>query len=191
MGRCKQLLPLGGDTVIARTVQAALRGGAEPVVVVTGRDRRAVEESLAPFGERVACVYNAAYAETDMLCSVQLGVAALPDCGAFFLLPGDMPAVSSVTFEAVRRCWLENQNAVVFPVFSGRRGHPVLIPRRYRAAILSYAGSDGLRGLWQACDTVCTEVSDGGAVLDMDTPESYERIKRTLSQINRLEREES
>jgi len=190
MGRCKQLLPLGGDTVIVRTVQAALRGGAESVVVVTGQYRQAVEDALAPLGERVTCVYNAAYAETDMLHSVQLGVAALPDCDAFFLLPGDMPAVSAATFAAVRRCWSENQNAVVFPVFSGRKGHPVLIPRRYRALILSYAGTDGLRGLWHTCDTACAQVADSGAVLDMDTPESYEQVKRTLSQINRLEREE-
>ena len=36
MGEFKPLLPLGGTTVIENTVEAALSGGAESTVVVTG-----------------------------------------------------------------------------------------------------------------------------------------------------------
>lgn len=187
MGRCKQLLPLGSAAVIVKTVSAALRGGVSCAVVVTGRQHKEVEAALSPFGERVQCVYNADYASTDMLRSVQLGVAALPNCDAFFLLPGDMPAVSSATFAPIVACWRNHPRAVVFPRYGARRGHPVLIPAQYRADILTYRGDEGLRGLWRTCQTATVDVGDEGTVLDMDTPETYEQLRKRWINIEKGE----
>lgn len=178
MGAFKPLLPLRGGTVIECTVESALQGGAEWAVVVTGNRAEDVEAVLnARFSDRVRTVRNEEWAHTDMLRSVQIGAAALGDCNAFFLLPGDMPFVDPATFAALLEQRQKSPAPVLFPVANGQRGHPPLIDAALIPAILNYHGEDGLRGLWRQyeADIRTIPVEDSGIFTDLDTPEDYER----------------
>lgn len=177
MGAFKPLLPLRNQTVIECTVESALRGGAERAVVVTGNRAEDVEAVLKRrFSDRVRCVRNPDWAHTDMLRSVQLGAAALTDCAALFLLPGDMPFVAPSTFAALLAERERGPAPVLFPTLNGRRGHPPLIDAALIPAILSYAGTDGLRGLWRQYEAHIRTVpaEDSGIFTDLDTPEDYQ-----------------
>lgn len=183
MGTFKPLLPLGEVTVIEQTVLSVLSGGAESAVVVTGHRADEVEALLRRrFGDRVRFIRNPDFSTTDMLCSVRLGAAILPDCEAFFLLPGDMPAVSPETFRALLDARRRQGGLLVFPTSSGRRTHPPLVDAALIPEILSFRGGDGLRGLWRAHegDSVFVPVPDPGVTLDLDTPEDYERCKKLM-----------
>jgi len=46
MGSCKQLLPLGDSTVIARCLDALVAGGAGEIVVVVSEDGHDVAEAI-------------------------------------------------------------------------------------------------------------------------------------------------
>ena len=180
MGDFKPLLSLRGKTLIENSVGSVLSGGAESAVVVTGRRADEVESVLRrAFGERVRFVRNPGHAVTDMLRSVQLGAAALPPCGAFFLLPGDMPAVAASTYAKLLAAWEREAASVIFPSIHGRRAHPPLIDARLIPEILAYDGGGGLRGLWarheEGIRTV--PVEDGGVWLDLDTPEDYQKCR--------------
>ena len=181
MGEFKPLLPLGGTTVIENTVAAALSGGAESTVVVTGYRGDEVETVLRRrFGDTVECVKNPDFAATDMLRSAQIGVAALPECEAFFLLPGDMPAVTPETFRKLLTIREQGRELLVFPTLNGYCKHPPLVDARLIPEILAYHGEGGLRQLWKRFeyDTVTVPVEDGGVWLDLDTPEDYQNCKR-------------
>ncbi|MCC8181761.1 MAG: nucleotidyltransferase family protein [Clostridiales bacterium] len=177
MGAFKPLLPLGERAVIEVTVDSLLSGGAEMVAVVTGYRGDEVEAVLSRrFGRKVSFVRNRDYASTDMLRSVQLGCGALPRCDAFFLLPGDMPAVGEGTFRLLVETWEKTPERVVFPTLNGRRKHPPLIPAALVPEILSFRGEGGLRALWGEMDRRLRTVpaEDVGTGLDLDTPEDYQ-----------------
>lgn len=181
MGAFKPLLPLAGATVIEHTVASLLRGGAGQVTVVTGYRADQVEAALhRTFDERVRCVRNENYAASDMMASVRIGVSALAPCDAFFLLPGDMPAVGEATFAALRQARDEKRAAVVFPALEGRRKHPPLIDSRLIPEILAFDGQGGLRELWSWHEgaLVTVAVTDKGVALDLDTPADYEACQR-------------
>ncbi|MCD8383994.1 MAG: nucleotidyltransferase family protein [Clostridiales bacterium] len=176
MGAFKPLLPLGEHTVIERTVSSLLTGGAGSVTVVTGYRGDEVEAVLSRrFGRQVSFIRNGDFASTDMLQSVRLGCGALPCCDAFFLLPGDMPAVGEETFRLLADAWSETPDRVIFPTLNGRRKHPPLIPAAFLPEILSFHGEGGLRAFWGQLGgrlrTVPAE--DPGTGLDLDTPEDY------------------
>lgn len=180
MGEFKPLLPLRGAAMIENSVGSALAGGAESAVVVTGCRADEVEDVLRrAFGERVRFVRNRDYAATDMLRSVQLGAAALPECGAFFLLPGDMPAVAADTYATLLAARRREAAPVIFPALRGRRAHPPLIDARLIPEILRYDGDGGLRGLWNRYESGirAVPVDDDGVGLDLDTPEDYQRCR--------------
>lgn len=181
MGQWKPLLPLGSETVLERTVSSLLEGGAEQVVVVTGyRGAEAAALVQRRFGAAVRCVHNPDYACSDMLRSVQIGTAVLPDCSGFYLLPGDMPFVSPETIASLFHHWQRHPCDVVFPVAQGRRRHPPFLSARLIPAVLHYDGEDGLRGLWLRLEgrMETLEVADPGVLVDLDTPEDYQRWKR-------------
>ena len=179
MGDFKPLLPLRGKTVIENAADSVLDGGAESLTVVVGYRGDELSALLKRrYGERVQTVRNPDYAHTDMLHSVQLGCLAMPACGAFFLLPGDMPAVRADTFRRLLEARAEG--SVVFPTLEGRRKHPPLIDSSLIPEILAFRGEDGLRGLWRKHEeTICTvAVDDEGVCLDLDTPQAYSRCRQ-------------
>lgn len=180
MGEFKPLLPLRGAALIERSVGSAFSGGAESAVVVTGYRADEVEDVLRrAFGERVRFARNPDYAVTDMLRSVQLGAAALPKCEAFFLLPGDMPAVAGDTYRKLLAAREREAACVIFPAWNGRRAHPPLIDARLIPEILAFDGDGGLRGLWKRHEGGIRAVpaDDAGVWLDVDTPADYQKCK--------------
>ena len=182
MGGFKPLLPLRGKTLIENSVGSVLRGGAETAVVVTGYRADEVETVLrAAFGDRVDFVRNPDYASTDRMRSIRIGTAALPTCGAFFLLPGDMPVVARGTFDKLLAAREQEAASVIFPTLNGYRKHPPLIDARLIPAICAFDGDGGLRGLWEQLeDEILTvPVDDAGVWVDLDTPRDYQQCKQT------------
>ena len=178
MGRCKALLPIDGQPLIARLVATFRQAGIDRIGVVTGHYADELEPVLRELG--VDAIANPAY-ERGMYSSVQAGIAALPeDVTACFLLPVDIPLVRPATIAALAAHFAAHAAPITYPRFGGRRGHPPLIARTLYAEILAGKGDGGLRALLQKhqANAADVDVLDEGVVLDMDTPEDYEQLAR-------------
>lgn len=174
MGDFKPLMPFGAATVIEAAV-----GSATPylstAVAVVGNRADALSGVLGDrFGEALVIVRNPDYATTDMLRSVQLGLRAMGECDAFFLLPADMPLISGAVYEALIAAF-DTDVDVIRPVMGGRRGHPPLINARLIPEILSYQGEGGLRTILSGRREKTVAVDDRGIFTDLDTYEDYRK----------------
>lgn len=173
MGEFKPLLPLGGSTIIARTIQTLKEAGAAPVLVVTGYNSAVLEEYLA--GQDILLVKNEEFARTDMLASLKLGLSSLPGgWGRVFLGPADSPLASPKTLTRM----LAVPARAVCPLCGGEKGRPLLLDREAAAQVLAWNGPGGLRGLLDsgALEEVRLETGDPGVLLDADTPQEYQRL---------------
>lgn len=175
MGSSKLTLPWkDGRTVVEAAVAALRAGGVERVLVVVGGDRQAVERALAAY--EVEFVENPDYAQGQMLASIQVGLRAMGEAPhAAMLTPGDLPAIQPATVRAVAAAWTSSNDSLCVPVHDGRRGHPVLVPRRYWPDLLSLGPGDSLRTFLRlhADEIRRVEVPDAGIHVDIDTPEDY------------------
>lgn len=179
MGEFKPLMPLRGKALIENTIDSVFSSGASQVVVVTGYRADELEPLLAEkYGSRVILTRNPDYATTDMLHSIRTGCRVMPECGAFFLLPGDMPLVQERTFRKI----LEQRDgslSVIFPTLDGFRKHPPLVDYRLIPEILAFGGDGGLRQFWKEREAIIRTVSvdDAGVWVDLDTREDYKKCK--------------
>ncbi|MCL1880478.1 MAG: NTP transferase domain-containing protein [Actinomycetia bacterium] len=90
---------------------------------------------------------NPEFAQTDMLCSIRIGLLALLELeqshtqplDGFFLIPGDMPAVRACTYRSLWSAAEQSAALVVQPEFEGRTGHPLLVKRQCFTEILATA----------------------------------------------------
>ena len=181
MGAFKPLLPVGGEPAILRCINTASEAGVRDIVVVTGRDPGAIESTVGNTNMNVRLVHNNMFRK-GMLSSVQAGVSAIRgDSRAFFILPSDCCASTCETFIMLLQNFDEDRGAsVIRPSFNGKRGHPPLIPARYAKSLNEYDGNDGLKGFLRPLPTLEVEMTDQGALLDMDTPEDYAQMLEYL-----------
>jgi len=134
-----------------------------------------------PVSQDVRIAYNDRYND-GMFSSVYTGVSALPaGASGFFLLPADCCAISPSTFVALAEAFTKNGCAnITHPRYNGRRGHPPLIPAKYRDQILAYSGDNGLRGFLAPLPSFDVDTDDPGILMDMDTPEDYAALLKYL-----------
>lgn len=180
MGSFKPLLPLGGITVLERSVSLFRSAGVDDIRVVTGHRSAELEPLLKRLGVRT--ILNIRYRE-GMFSSVIAGTETLgADVDSFFILPVDLPLIRPVTIRWLLRERALTESDVLYPCFQGRRGHPPLISGKLAGSIASWSGVDGLRGAlaqWEGRAREI-EVPDEHILNDMDTPESYVELTKKV-----------
>jgi len=129
MGSWKPALAFGESTIIQTVVSRALQVCAG-VVLVTGY--RGTELALL-FRDvpRVRLVENPDWPR-GMFSSIRRGIARVRT-GRFFVMLGDMPWTAPEVYRALLQCAPAD---FVFPVFDGKRGHPVLCSARVKDEVL-------------------------------------------------------
>ncbi len=177
MGRTKQLLPLGDRPVIRRCVDTLLAAGVPDIVVVAGREMDEIAGALSGLPVVVA-VNNAP--ESDMAESARIGLKSCdPRSSGILICLADYPLVMPATMQALILEHARSPDRIIIPCFAGRRGHPSLFPlpvarELFRGGTLrDIIQRDGER-------VVLVETEDEGVLLDMDTPEDYERLKAKI-----------
>jgi molybdenum cofactor cytidylyltransferase len=191
-GRPKQLerWPTPEDpTLMERAVSLALQSGANEVVLVLGnRGREALEimnSYINPPGTghiSIAIAYNQRWEEGQGF-SVAIGVQSLnPEIkGALFFL-ADQPRLTPQTAQVLYEQFVtlpHPEQAILFPMFEGKRGNPALFGSIYFAELSALTGDSGGREVVKAHPQAVQEVpvNDPGILEDIDTPEDLERLK--------------
>ncbi len=183
-GTPKPLLKLGSGTIADHVIETFLNNHTD-VYLVVGHRGDEVARSLK--ARDVTVVENKDY-ERGMFTSVQAGASRLlPGHKWFFVLPVDIPLVREATVARLMKEAAQSPEAVVYPVFLGRRGHPVLVPSRLIQPILRWSGDGGLRAvLGREKEAVEVAVADAGVVFDVDSPENYRELTDRFARIQTL-----
>lgn len=181
----KPMLRLGDSTVIRTAITNIIACGAQPVVIVLGKNSDTMAEHIGDLGVKI--VYNLDYAHTDMFYSAKMGMSAVKDkCERCLFLPADIPLFSPQSVAAMNAYMDDHACAIVTPAYQGRRGHPLLFKTSIIDKLLLYEGKQGLRGAIAACgsENVVLEVPDAGMLLDIDRPEDYRNLRQYAASLS-------
>ena len=97
--------------------------------------------------------------------------------------PVDQPLVEIETARKIVEAYLSNNQALTIPVYQSQKGHPVIYDRIAMDAALalpSHQTGKDLQRIFSA-QTTFVEVDDPGVVIDIDTPEDYEKYVNPLN----------
>jgi molybdenum cofactor cytidylyltransferase len=178
MGRPKMLLPWQGSTVIQSVVNAYISSGIGEIIVVTGGGRQEIENLLS--GLPVRLVFNPLFKNGEMLDSLKIGLHSFSEgTNAAMIALGDQPRIRSAEIELVVDGYLHSEAPLVVPSYQMRRGHPWVVERPLWSEILNLEIPRTLRNFLQDNSGAIHYISvDTPSILmDMDTPEDYERLK--------------
>jgi molybdenum cofactor cytidylyltransferase len=175
MGTQKLLLPFHDKTIIEKVIEQVESVVRANIVVVLGSHHDEIRNKIGR--PEVRYIHNVQYME-GMLSSVICGFKALPgEAKAVLLFLGDQPQVPAEVALQVISAWKQSGKGIVIPVFSGKRGHPVLIETRYRKEIEQLDPEQGLRILSKnfSSDVQEVECNNQEILRDIDTPEDYQQ----------------
>lgn len=166
LGKPKQLIRFGGETLLERAVRVCREAGCRPVVVVLGASADEVRGQSA-LGDAVV-VMNDEWAE-GMGSSVCAGVRELAsEADGCVIATCDQPAVTPEHLRA-----LMASGAVTASAYTGRRGVPAYFPRAMFGDLMKLRGDAGARELLN--DARALELT--GGELDVDTVEDLKRAQ--------------
>jgi molybdenum cofactor cytidylyltransferase len=180
MGFPKMLLTFNGRTMIENVIGNVIRSDVDNTMVVLGADRDTLIELVEK--SPVKYCYNDNYKE-GMLSSVKCGFRNLPSYfEAVLVFQGDQPLIFPKAINTVIEAYRHSGKGIVIPVYKNKRGHPLLIDRKYRNEIEKLDAHEGLRSLaYQFSDDVLEVETDNSDILrDFDT---YEDYKKEINQI--------
>ncbi|HEY2981942.1 MAG TPA: nucleotidyltransferase family protein [Anaerolineales bacterium] len=181
MGRQKMLLPWGTDSVLGHVISVFQAAGIDDILVVTGSAHERVVSHLAGRAN-VRTVFNANYAEGEMLSSIQCGLAASgPGTSAALIGLGDQPQVQKTTVERVCTAFRDRECVLVVPSYHMRRGHPWLIARSLWSRLADLGPPQTARDFLNsnASEIEYVNIDSPSLIEDLDTPGDYRRFNPT------------
>lgn len=166
LGFPKQLIRLGGETLVERAVRLSREAGCQPVVLVLGASADEIKKVCA--FEDAAIVVNEEWAE-GMATSIAAGVRTLgPEVEGCLVTTCDMPAVTTLHLRK-----LMNMGEVMASAYAGGHAVPAYFPRRHFTALIELRGDTGARTLLKEAASIALEGGD----LDIDTLEDVGRAR--------------
>jgi molybdenum cofactor cytidylyltransferase len=189
LGQPKQLLRLGGVSLVARAAATAVSAAlGAPVVVVLG-DR---PERLTPelTGVPVTIALNREWSE-GMASSLRAGIAALqqadPSIAAAIVMLCDQPLVTADTLHALRDAYDRLPDALAAGSEYGdghggvTLGPPCLFSRALFPDLLKLRGAHGAKPVLARLPPArVARVPFPGGDVDIDTPEDWERAQAAI-----------
>jgi molybdenum cofactor cytidylyltransferase len=180
MGFPKMLLDFGGKTMLERVIENVIASDITNILIVLGAEEDKLIQIVSKY--QVSYCYNENYAE-GMLSSVKCGIRNLPPgYEAALVFQGDQPFITSNVNSYVIEAYRSTGKGIVIPTSGGKRGHPLLIDRKYRNEIDLIDSSQGLRSLaYRFSDDVAeVETFDPGILKDFDTYSDYAEINKQV-----------
>jgi molybdenum cofactor cytidylyltransferase len=169
LGEPKQLMVIGGETLLERAVRISREARCSPVVVVLGAEYARVLQGSV-LGDAVT-VINDNWSE-GMASSIRLGVGAIgfaaKDPEGVLLMTCDQPAITAKHLSRLMQC-----AEIRASRYAGKNGVPAFFPKKYFNCLMELNGDIGAREL--LANARYEELEKGE--LDIDTLEDLEKAR--------------
>lgn len=178
MGQPKLLLPLGDKTIIESVLENVIASKVDKILVVLGSNQKMMEKTIKNFP--IEITINPRFS-TGMLSSVICGFEALPaKTQGVLVVLGDQPSISSIIINDLISQYQKTKKGIIVPVYQGRRGHPILIDKKYKRKIHNLNSNIGLRELIHNHpeDILEVKIPHSTILQDIDTPDDYQKVQK-------------
>lgn len=183
MGTSKQFLPYKGMPLLEYVVRKLLPLPFAGIYAVVGKQHQDQLEPIQIADSRFRWVINERF-QTGQSASLQYAAACGKDFAGIMVFLADQPLLLPETIQRVYNAAVEQlaegqERFVVQPAYAGVNGHPVFFARGLLPAFALLEGDEGgKRVIQQAAAHHVIAVEDEGVLLDIDTPEDYQRLLR-------------
>lgn len=182
MGQPKQLLIMGGETLVARAIRLANEAGAAPVIAVLGahHERIGAAINLDKISNAIPVV-NSDW-QQGIATSIHAGLRALenlvPQASGALILGCDQPRLTAEHLRALLEAFAaQTASAMVASAYASVAGIPTVFPRAVFADLLALRGDQGARALLKQPTCPLIALPFPGGEVDIDLPADLAQLE--------------
>ena len=172
MGENKLKLRIDGKEMYKYTLDLVAEMDFQPKIVVSN------DPEILDYGQSKGFeTYDNPNAEVGKSESIRIGMEHTPeDVEGYMFFVCDQPFVSQTTVRNIVETFEKNCDRVTIPYYDGKRGAPMLFPRRCREELLMLKGDEGGVVLLGKEEVEKVHIQEGLEHTDIDTPKDYEKF---------------
>ncbi|MGJ3238189.1 MAG: selenium cofactor biosynthesis protein YqeC [Anaerolineae bacterium] len=180
MGEPKVLMPWTRQhSILEHIIHQLNCSRVDHINVVTGW----YADQVKPLAHKMGAhpVHNRAYKTGEMVSSLKAGLRAMPEhISAVLIVLGDQPRIQPKVIYEVLKAYATGRGDLIAPSYNMRRGHPILIGRKYWHEFLALRNYQSPREIINAHAKEITyiNVNTDSVLRDVDTPDDYEAERR-------------
>ncbi|HTL07507.1 MAG TPA: nucleotidyltransferase family protein [Chitinophagaceae bacterium] len=179
LGRPKQSLLYQGQTLLQKSIAAAMATNTEQVLVVLGAT--GMELEVPPSTNRLHYMLNTGWQE-GMASSIRCGVKAIstqwPEIENVLLMACDQPFVNSEVLDKLVTLQRQTGSLVVASKYRDVAGIPAIFNKALFPALLQLKGDTGAKKIIAAQQERIAWVDFPLGDIDIDTSEDYLRLQK-------------
>lgn len=174
LGTPKQLVEIGGESLVRRAALAALATGPSQAIVVVGANAHAVHRAIADLAlDRVDCDDW----RNGLSASLRAGVTRLdPTIDGALVVLCDQPALTAAHLERLVELWRSGPRRAAASRYAGTIGVPALLPRSWWSDLCAVRGDHGARELLRSRTGEVVSVDAADLATDVDRPVDLARV---------------
>ncbi|WP_069998527.1 molybdenum cofactor cytidylyltransferase [Cellulosilyticum sp. I15G10I2] len=173
MKQNKLLLEYRGKTLIQQTVDTILKCNFSQVILVVRNN-----ELLQLKTNNSLKVIENKNAYRGISESIKLGLKYADDCDGYMFFTIDQPLLDPIIINKLVHSFDEDQHAIVVPRYRGKRGSPVIFPKRFKQELMDLEGDTGGKIIINRYleQVRFVEINDEKSLFDVDTQEDYKKL---------------
>jgi molybdenum cofactor cytidylyltransferase len=176
LGQPKQLVRVGGETLLRRTARLATEAGCCPVVVTLGFEAERMRTELA--GMAVHAVVNPNWQAgmgSSLACGVRAAVTQRPEVDGLLVLVCDQPRLTGYHLRQLLERQTEDTAAITASGYAGRLGVPAVFAASLIPELEQMDGDRGAREVLARHHAQAVPWPEGA--FDIDLPEDLSLVR--------------
>jgi molybdenum cofactor cytidylyltransferase len=179
LGQPKQLLMLGGETLLGRALRLATEAGAAPVFSVLGANHEVILSTIQ--SENTIVVVNRNWV-LGLATSIQAGLQAVesttPNIAGVLVMTCDQPRLNADHLRLLIKAFeAKSAPTIVASSYDDARGTPAVFPRNSFPRLLALRGDRGARAVIARPPCPVISLSFMGGEIDIDLPTDLAQLE--------------
>ncbi len=177
MNEAKMLLAFESTTILEHIVAEVKTVKPDHICLVTGYYHKEIVESIDTAG--LFIVHNEHWRE-GMASSISRGIQEMikkyPALSSVIIVVSDQPHLNSKVLDEMFALHNKTKKGIVAAQYGKIAGTPVLFSKKYFNQLIELTGDTGAKSILQQHKTDIATVEFSLGVIDIDTPEDYEKL---------------
>lgn len=176
MGRPKQLLKWGSESLIGHAISMALAAKTSEVIVVLGANHEAIKSEISHFP--ITIIKNNKWEEglgKSIACAAKYVLESKPKTNGLLITLADQPLIDTNFLNGIIQKFSQNQNQIVSTSYeNGKKGVPVLFDVCYLGELSNLSDDNGAKHLLKKHQSSVNSLQCRHNNLDIDSKDDYE-----------------
>jgi molybdenum cofactor cytidylyltransferase len=181
MGQSKQLLKIGTESLLRKTIRTVQDSGIDQLVVVLGAHEHDHRQEIIDLAVHIAV--NSEWQKgmgASLKCGVQFVSEQFPSCETILVTVCDQPLLTSSHLKKLSETFQSANRSIVTSFYSGSPGVPVLFHRSMFQKLLNMDDQHGAKKLIKDHIDLTSRIDFPEGSVDLDTPDDLKEFEQSL-----------